>query len=64
LAIPLDPPLNNNEVFTGYLSDISDDKEDGEEVGGEGSKGEGADETQMSGHNSLTMLTTLGTDLF
>jgi hypothetical protein len=60
----LDPPSNNDEVFTEYLSNISDDEEDGEEVGGEGGKGKGADKTQTSGHNSLTMLSASNTDLF
>jgi len=57
--------LNNDEVFTGYLSDISDDKEDSKEVGGEGCEGEGeGDEIQMSGQESSTMLTASDTDLF
>jgi hypothetical protein len=64
-AISLDPPSNNDEVFTGYLSDISDDEEDGEEVGGQGGEGEGrGDEIQMSGHDLSTTLTASDTDLF
>lgn len=63
-AILLDPPSNNNEVLIRYLSNISDDEGDSEEARGKGSEDEGADKTQMSSHNSLTMLIALDTDLF